>query len=274
MCFGLLTIFTTQNNINMKKFFLIAAGIMILAVSCNNEGNEKKSQQRRDSIVKDGVFAMKMNEVIVKDASCDSLADNCAHVLINYPVFIENSMGAANELISKRIVKLLGQKELDNNSDIKVAADNFIKEYANFKTENPDSKQFWNFRLKSRVSFSDNEQVCILFASEVYTGGAHASQNQMYMNFDINGNLLKAEDYISNMNKFKIVAEQNFRMRKGMKEGQTYSEAGFNFPDDKFTLPENIGIADSLYILHYNPYEIAPYSTGPTQLIIKMDEIK
>jgi len=259
---------------NMKKFFLIAAGIMILAVSCNNEGKDKKSQQRRDTIVKDGVFAMKMHEVKVKDSSCDSLADNCAHVLIHYPVFTEKSMESANKIISKSIVDLLGQKASDNNLDVKVAANNFIKEYADFKEENPDSQQLWNFRLKSRVSYSDNSKVSILFASEAYTGGAHASQTQMYMNFDTNGNLLKAEDFISNMNKLKVVAEQNFRMRKGMKEGQTYSEAGFNFPNDKFILPENIGIADSLYILHYNPYEIAPYSSGPTQLIIKIDEVK
>ncbi len=258
----------------MKKIFLIAAGIMFLAVSCNNEGNEKNSQQRRDTVVKEGVFAMKMNEVKLEDPSCDSLAENCAHVLINYPVFTEQNMEAANKLISKRIVDLLGQKDSDMNLDVNSAANNFIKEYADFKAENPDSQQIWSFRLKSRVSYSDNEKVSILFASEVYTGGAHASQTQMYMNFDANGNLLKAEDFIANMNKFKIVAEQNFRMRKGMKVGQTYSDAGFNFPEDKFTLPENIGIADSLYIIQYNPYEIAPYSTGPTQLIIKMDEVK
>lgn len=257
----------------MKKYFLIAAGIMIFAVSCNNDGNNKKSQQKRDTIVKDGVFAMKMNEVAVKDSYCDSLADNCASVLINFPVFTNKSMESANALISNSIVKLMGE-DLDENLSENAAADKFIEDYKEFKSENPDSQQIWNFRLKSRVSYYDNEKVSILFASEVYTGGAHANQYQMYMNFDANGNLLKAEDFIADINKLKYVAEKNFRMRKGLKEGQTYTEAGYNFADDKFSLPENIGIADSLYILHYNSYEIAPYSMGPTQLLIKIDDVK
>ncbi|PLX14479.1 MAG: hypothetical protein C0598_01190, partial [Marinilabiliales bacterium] len=255
----------------MKKLLIIALGIVLIGVSCTND-SEKSAQKKRDKSVENGVFALKMNNIEVKDETCDSSYAKCTHVVISYPVFTEPKMNNVNDLIRNRILYFMGQGDVETtkNLELKDAANNFIKEYAEFKTGFPDTDQFWMFRLKSRVSYVDNDKISILMASDAYTGGAHANQNQVYMNFDSHGNLLKAEDFIGDLDKLRALAEANFRMRKGLKEGESLQDAGFNFPDNKFVLPSNIGIADSLYILHYNSYEISGYSEGPTQLLIKM----
>jgi hypothetical protein len=70
----------------------------------------------------------------------------------------------------------------------------------------------------------------------------------------------------SNLNAFQDIAKTYFFNEIADKK-QNY------FDPNNFTLPENIGFDDDGLILLYNTYEIAPYSSGLTEIHIPFDEI-
>ena len=267
----------------MKRLLILVIAVSIFVISCNNEKTVKKEnkverKQKEKSvaeIVSPG-FEYKMEEVFAKDGNCEKELADCAHVVINFPVFSNENMMNANRIVKNSIADLLGFGDVENTNQVNLteSAQAMIKDYQDFKNEFPDSPQVWNFQLKSRINYSDSVKVSLIIAAQSYTGGAHGAVNQIYFNFDKNGKLLKIADLVEDVGIFTTIAEQHFRIRERIKEGESYLKAGFEFPNDKFALPANIGLSKNTFILYYNQYEIAPYSSGPTQLFISFEELK
>lgn len=262
----------------MKRLLFLISGILLMIASCDNSNNtdaDKKEEQLSETNVLTSVN-YEMTRIFVKDTNCKSDLKDCAHVLIIYPKFLNKHLSKINMFINHRMADLFGYGDVENPDlvNLSSAADSTIADYQKFKKEFPESKQVWSFRLKARVSFVDDEKISILIVSDSYMGGAHGNVNQMFMNFDKKGNLLKLENIVEDIDLFKEIAEKKFRLKKNIKKGESYSDAGFNFPNDEFALPANIGLSDTSFILYYNQYEIAPYSMGPTQLLIDFDELK
>lgn len=267
----------------MKRLLFLLLAVSITTISCNIEKSEKKEKkveskqkEKAATVLVSPGFEYKMEEVFAKDGNCEKELDNCAHVVINYPVFSNEKMMNANRIVNHSIADMLGFGDVENPNQVNLteAAQNMIKEYQDFKNEFPDSPQVWNFQLKSRINYSDTLKASLIIASQSYTGGAHGAVNQVYFNFDKNGNILNIKDLVEDVGAFTKIAEQHFRLKKKIKEGESYLKAGFEFPNDKFALPANIGLSENTFILYYNQYEIAPYSAGPTQLFISFDELK
>jgi len=53
-----------------------------------------------------------------------------------------------------------------------------------------------------------------------------------------------------------------------------YSEAGFYFEQDIFTLTDNFAITKEGLKFVYNPYEVAPYAFGQQEIIIPYTSLK
>jgi mannitol/fructose-specific phosphotransferase system IIA component (Ntr-type) len=251
--------------------FLMAMVLLLACFGCDNK--TVKSTDNKVDISKD-IFSFDMEEVFVKVDGCDSGLQYCSHVMINYPVFRSDKMKDANKLILSRIAELMGDNDTVEAIDLTKSANDFIKSYESFKKDFPDSPQIWVFRLKSRISFADDEKVSILIAYDSNTGGAHGNLGQLFLNFNSRGRILDNSELIEDSTKLKQVAEHKFRLRKGIEENKSLNESGFSFPGDKFVLPNNIGLADKAFILYYSPYEIGSYAIGPTQIIVGFDELK
>jgi hypothetical protein len=258
------------------KYFLPV--LILFFYSCGNtETTSSEKVQLSESEEDVGVlYGFNNAEIFVKDTNCRSDLKDCSHILIKYHEFTDIKFSNAKLRINHLIADMLGYGDAESTDliDLRFAANNIITDYNDFKTEFPESSQIWHFRLKSRLTFHDSEKLSFLFVSESYMGGAHGSLNQVYLNFGTDGRILKKEDLIVDMALFKSIAEKKFRIKKNIKSGESYSSVGFDFPNDKFRLPANIGLANKNYILYYNSYEIAPYSSGPTQLVIGFDELK
>ena len=68
---------------------------------------------------------------------------------------------------------------------------------------------------------------------------------------------------------FHAAAEKEFRRSAGMTDNDNdYATKGYWFNDNQFVLPENIGLTPDSVVLYYNAYEIAPYSMGPTTIML------
>ena len=53
-----------------------------------------------------------------------------------------------------------------------------------------------------------------------------------------------------------------------------YSEAGFYFENDVFTMTPNFAITKSGLKFLYNPYEVAPYALGQQEIIIPYRDLE
>jgi hypothetical protein len=59
-----------------------------------------------------------------------------------------------------------------------------------------------------------------------------------------------------------------------MDTAQSFAEAGYYINDGDFILNDNIGLTDEYVIVHFNPYEIAPYSLGPTTIELNRGQVR
>lgn len=112
-------------------------------------------------------------------------------------------------------------------------------------------------------------------AKDVYTGGAHPLYSIMFSNFDgKTGQYLFKEDLFTDIEAVRRIAEKHFRKHFKMDDNQDINNDGNFWFTDGFQLSDNIGFDDKNLILYYNPYEIAAYAFGPTEILIPISEIK
>ena len=106
-----------------------------------------------------------------------------------------------------------------------------------------------------------------------YLGGAHPIDWITYWNFKPTGEVYTQEDLFTDKRKILDLAEKYFRKTFNLSENQELKDGGFVFQNDIFALPKNIGFDKDNLILLYNPYEIAPYSTGIMEVKIPLNEV-
>ena len=125
----------------------------------------------------------------------------------------------------------------------------------------------WYLKIDSQILYDTEKYLSFQIFNESFTGGAHPNSNASYFVYDAQkGEQLKMTDIISDTTQFKNLLEKEFRQQKGLKEDELFADAGYWMDDGNFVLNDNIGITEDKVIVHYNPYEIAPYSLGPTTI--------
>ncbi|GAB4314130.1 MAG: hypothetical protein Kow00127_05290 [Bacteroidales bacterium] len=133
----------------------------------------------------------------------------------------------------------------------------------------------WTKKITSEVIFNHYNVLSLRFSKYAYTGGAHGIEISRFVCFNIkNGKQLKISDLVpadSLINLWKL-AEHKLRQTNNISSHVKLSQAGFlvdHLPEtDNFYLTSN-GIH-----LYYNVYQIAPFSTGPVEIILEWDKIK
>jgi hypothetical protein len=177
---------------------------------------------------------------------------------------------------------LLQQLLYDNVSPEDYAA-RLIRDYEDFYQEIitqekniPDLSSAvldWTYQERHRVHAYSQLQV-ISRTKEYYTGGAHGMRETAYFVID-----LAEKKQICLMDLFregtegalKICVEDTLRVYSELKPGDPLS-TGYYFedsvePSENFYLtPQGIGF-------HWDPYDIAPYSVGPVEIIIPYGDV-
>jgi len=177
---------------------------------------------------------------------------------------------AINNSINKTIIYLLSPKEELNSSSLTISQciDFFNNEYNDFRNDFPDSVMEWEAQIDGEIMYQSDEVVSIAITSYMNTGGAHGSLIITFLNFDsYSGKLLKKGDLFHDYLSFTEIAKDYFNKEIADKK-ELY------FEPDNFKLPENIGFNDEGVILLYNTYEIAPYSSGVTEINIPWNDLE
>ena len=249
----------------MKKNILLLTTVMALLTSCSSTDDA--------SIHFNKVQADKT--VILSN---DDNSPTCqVHLELDYAT---DDNGHRAEIVNNAIEhRLLDMQDLQ----MKQAADSFANLYtANYKKNflplynqdrGDESKRSWyeyHYIITTDVNTGYKGAAVYHINLDYYEGGAHGINQHLTMNFDKDtGQTLSLDDifapgYEQKLNEVLLKALFEKTSTKNLNE---LHDKGYLYSMDMFP-SENFILGDDTITFIYNPYEIAPYAAGCTELTI------
>jgi len=239
----------------MNKYLTLVALLFLISCTPTAKNEAENDQEPKLAIDSDSI----------KRRFGECKADSsiyCTQVNYTYPVFDGNSVALAlNEVFEKEALQVYLKDSI--NSTLASHADDFMADYKSIK-ERFEKAFGWQSSLNSEVIRSDSNLLVIETIVEVYTGGAHGIYEVYYLNLAVeSGMALRLGDvftpgYDSHLNqliKSKIGDEYDGSLDNG-----TYYNSNF-------------GLLQNGVKFYYNAYEIAPYASGPTEILISYQDL-
>lgn len=195
--------------------------------------------------------------------------NNLVEIFIPYAIGNDPVSQKINSKIDELLIASLhiGDPDSITAQSVEESIDVFNNEYLKFKTDFPDSPIVWEAQIDGEVSYQSESVISIAITNYMNTGGAHGNLIITFLNFNpLTGDTISNKNLFSDFSSFEELAKTHF-----------YKEIANNkedyFEPDNFTLPANIGFDDDGLILLFNTYEIAPYSSGITEIHIPFGEL-
>jgi len=171
-----------------------------------------------------------------------------------------------NELLITSLA--IGDFESTPSPSVEESVSQFNNEYKSFKADFPESPVVWEAQIDGEVTYQSDAIISLAITNYQNTGGAHGNVVINFLNFDaLTGDSISNSDLFSDFSAFESLAKDHFYKEISDKK-EDY------FEPDNFILPANMGLNDEGLILLYNTYEIAPYSSGITEIHISFSEIE
>lgn len=237
-------------------FFLIA--FLTLFISCS-----KNEILTADKVV-----------ITAVDLDCESTP--CATIDISIiEVSGTDTSNEINKNIEQHLIEILDLDETHTPSSLNKAIVAFNTMFTTMKSEFPEELFTYEATIDCNVNFKSSELLTIEVDYYLFTGGAHGYEGVRFIHFDPKtGQEISTEDLFKNIKKVSQLCENTFRQKNNISQDQSINSTGFNFENDTFYLPENIGFEKDSLLLYYASYEINPYALGSTILKIPLSDIK
>ena len=251
----------------MKQQLLFSLLILFSIISCKDKSAIQDTPDDKPRVL--------MMEILQTSDECNPDSASCTYAKIVYPSFTDSTTWILNDFIQKCITLIAADYVQDTLPEsIESLADWFVDDYERFINDYPEYKFGWYLDINSEVILDDSVYVSFRIDSEAYTGGAHPNSNvQYYIVRTSDGQSLGLHDIITDTVRFKSMLEQAFRKDRGLEDSQSLAEMGYFIEEDGFTLTDNIGLTETELLVQFNPYEIAPYSLGPTTITLNRQEL-
>ena len=253
---------------------VLTGAALTLVVACRNPPPDGGAA---DEVSADGLrFTMKTLERTLD--GCTAGAEGCTYVRFDYPAFVDVPEGVAVEAISEAILSFLSTplREDEATETPEAVVDSFFESYRELRAAEPDYSHPWFLERKAFVLNNTEDVLCLSLAERAYTGGAHGREIFRYVNLDPEtGEPIPLASLFEDGYEAKLldVAEKRFREVRQVAPEVSLTDAGFTFEGGAFSLSENYAIAEEGLIFHYNPYEVAPYALGPTEIVLPWEEL-
>lgn len=135
----------------------------------------------------------------------------------------------------------------------------------------------WSLERLIQVAYWNSDVVTLDLRSRGYLGGAHGFDERYLLTFRASdGVRLKLTDLVEakSLSLLSTIAEAEVRRARAVPAGQSLQDAGFSIaPNTPLSIPNNFGVTEAGLLVRYNPYEIAPYSLGPTEITLPNEAI-
>lgn len=254
----------------MRKIGLFVI-VAFLLLACNNV---EEGPILFDSVTADKVVQLSNEE---NSPVCK------VHLQVQYAT---EENGHKAEVVNRVIQeKLLNLTDLD----MQLAVDSFANTYTNTYLQNflplynedraDEEKRSWydyHYVITSQIQAGREDTSAFLADIDYYEGGAHGISQQLILNFNNKTGLLLTLDDIfvpGYENKLNAILEQSLCEKVGADDIHELHQKGYLFSMDMFPA-QNFVINDETITFVYNPYEIASYDKGSTQLTIALRELE
>jgi hypothetical protein len=244
------------------RFFVVSACIIGLAIGCTAPKEETKST----------TFSYEQKTIRTESTGgCASQIFPCANFEVSYPEFNQLSE-TVKEVLTERMHQAIAYDDPESDGySFQDMADGFVEDFEHFQNEFPDNHFSWYFKSRYDILINSDTLLSLSATSEYFTGGAHGGRSVYFINIDpmtgkevdLNTLLKPGFDEV-----LAIEGEKSFRKVRGLDSQINLAEAGFEFPEGKFTVNTNYGFTADGIVFFFNAYEIAPFSSGTTEIMI------
>lgn len=135
----------------------------------------------------------------------------------------------------------------------------------------------WSLERLIQVAYWNTDLITLDLRSRGYLGGAHGFDERYLLTFRASdGARLKLTDLVEakSLSLLSTIAEAEVRRARSVPAGQSLQDAGFTIaPHAPLSIPNNFGVTEAGLLVRYNPYEIAPYALGPTDITLPNEAI-
>lgn len=206
---------------------------------------------------------------------CAGADTPCGRFTAEYPEFMTAPGAGVTDRLNEAVQELLTGGRTATLADM---ANELIAAYRAARQEFPGaaSTQRWEEERVVTVLHHDDRLVSLKLEEYANTGGAHPNARTVYGTWSLeDGGRVSLGDLLTpgSEGRVKELGEAAFREARGIEPGQTYEELGFRFPDGEFALSENFAVTGEGLIFRFNPYEIAPYALGPTEIELTFETL-
>lgn len=259
-----------MNKMSIKILAIVTACMGIM--SCGNDKKEIKTNRFEEIVVcKQQSLTQEKNSPICKmDIRINNLANDDARARL------------VNDAIQQRLFDTTGLS-------MKQAVDSFIQQYTTnyvkdmtplYREDRYDEKRKkwyeYSYTIQTKVETGLNDAIVYRIDSEVYEGGAHSIKQQQIINFNAeNGKPIKLTDLFVKGYEYPLedlLLEQLYRHTHAHSLDELHDK-GYLLTMDIF-IPKNFVLGEDGITFVYNPYEIAPYETGNTELTLSYSDLE
>lgn len=244
----------------------------LLLVRCAGPATEEAPPPEADRLV----FKMKTKE---QTDGCIAGSEGCAYVRLDYPALVDAPEGyavtAVTNVIMDWLTRPVDEEELFATAEDLMTA--FLERYQAFRERAPEDHEPFYLERKAFVIHNTPEILSLSFSERQYTGEGEGSATLTFENLDPRtGERITLSDVLVEGYEDDLLplAETRFRELRAIEEGMTLTEAGFTlFDDGAFALTDNVSIGEKGLTFYYNAGEVAPEALGPTEIILRYDEL-
>lgn len=128
----------------------------------------------------------------------------------------------------------------------------------------------WWLDRAIEVVWSGDRAMTLRRVERSWTGGAHPNHHESWLVVASDGEPLELEEIVplSARETLLTLGERAFRAYHGVPPDEPLDALGFWFEDGRFHLADNWGIEERGLVFHYNPYEVAAYALGHTEILL------
>ena len=197
---------------------------------------------------------------------------------------------ADSDSIAAKINFAIGKMLFDiEGLPMEQAADSFVSKYTEdyvsflkpfYHEDNGDmTKQQWYdycYRLDADIVQADDGVVSSVAKREFFEGGAHSIEQKVVANFEQStGDMIRLADVFVPGYEVRLVGilQEQLMQVVGASDIQSLRDKGYLYSSDMF-VSNNFLLGKDGVTFIYNPYEIAPYEVGITELTLDYDDIE
>jgi hypothetical protein len=139
-----------------------------------------------------------------------------------------------------------------------------------------DAPTEWQLERLISIPHATTDFITVDIRNRGYVGGAHGFDERWLLVFKArDGSKVTLEQLVGkkSLSLLSTISEAELRRVRNIPSNQSLQDAGFFLPAGSSLPLENFGLFEQGLVVRFNPYEIAPYVVGATEITLPNEAI-